>query len=139
MSFATLADVIEQVVTVIRAVDGIRFVPDTPPDQIAAWPVVRVYPSQGYVDSKDFGIGFNFHDIACEVLVPHKDLARDMAVLIPFIDSVPKALSTDPTLNSIYGQKLRISYTICEGKIGEVETIGYRFIIEKIKLDPYGK
>lgn len=134
-----MVDVIASITTIVRAVTGVRTAPGLPPDQISMYPAVVVYPAKGSTESKDYGLGPVFHDVVCEVFVPRVDLARDMEKLLPFVDGIPKGISTDTTLNAVYGATSRISYVLFHETYGATDVIGYRFLIEKIKLDPYGK
>jgi hypothetical protein len=135
MSINTLAEFIAQVEVTVRTVAGIRTVHDFPPDQLNTWPAVVAYAAKGYGDAKDFGLGFCYHDVACEVHIPQKDLARDTAKLLPFVTSMPEALKADPLLNAFYGAMNKISYSLFNEEYAGIQTIGYRFIIEKVKLD----
>ncbi len=130
----TLADFIQRVEAVVRGVEGIHVVHDYPPDQLNAWPAVVAYAARGYQETRDYGLGPSFHDVAVEVHIPRKDLARDMATLLPLITTIPAALADDLELNPFYGAMARISYTLFQENYGGVETRGYRFVIEKVKL-----
>ena len=130
---------IEAVQTVVRAVTGIKSAPDNVPGMLAVYPVAITYYTGGRYDTGPFGIAQSYHDIACEVLVPLKDLPRDIETLAPFIESVPEALTNDPWLNDLCETFDRVRYEFMRSEYAGMPVIGYRFLIENIKLFPYGK
>lgn len=139
MTVATIGDVVARIVTVVKAVSGIRTAPDYPPDQIAAFPAVLVYPSTGTINTGDFGIADGLHDVAVEIRMPDKDLPHAMEVLIPFLTSIPVALTADPWMNQQCEAFPRITYSLFYSTYDTTQTVGFRFIVEKIRILPTGK
>ena len=130
---------IEAVQAVVRNVPGIRKVPESIPDQLAAWPAAVIYYQTGGYETGDHGISDAAHNIAVDVMMPRKDLASAMRVLTPFIKSVPAQLMQDPTFGDLCEPPARIDYELFTVTYAETEAIGYRFVMQKVKTFPYGK
>jgi hypothetical protein len=131
---------IEAVQTVVRAVVGIKFAPDNLPGKLPTYPAVITYYAGGHYDTGPFGIAQSLHNIACDVVINKADMGRDMETLVKFIESIPAALTNDPWFGGLCETFSGVRYEfIPSGNWAGVEIIGYRFIIENIKLYPYGK
>lgn len=138
MSQVELADVISAIQDVVGKVTGIRYAPDSVPGTLAQFPASIVYPRNGYYNTGRAGIAEGYINIVVEIHVPLKDLARDVASLLPYWKSIPEALEADPTLNQRVEFGEKISWTFGQMSYNDVPTIGWRFVMENLKVYPYG-
>jgi hypothetical protein len=133
-----LADILAAVQAVVGSVTGIRYAPDSIPGDISQYPASIVYPKSGRYITGKVGISVSYHNIVVEIHIPLKDLARDVTSLLPYCKSVPEALTADPTLSKHIENSEQISYTFGQMEYNGAATIGWRFVIENIKIYPYG-
>jgi hypothetical protein len=134
-------DVLQAIVSVVRGVTGIKGVPDYPPDQIPerAFPFAVAYPGNG---THTFGVpGEKLYlgEFIVEVHVARKNLPAAVQGVIDYGDSVPAALMDD----IVSGNTLRaagldtfggIQQTFGELDWGDMQTLGYRFIVTDAKI-----
>lgn len=128
----SLQDAITQLQTIIGELDGIRQAPTTAPDKITQFPFAVAYPGGGSFDLRSSGWYKGLHTIILEVHIARKDLPRDIATAMPFIELIPAALDANPTLNGAVDTIVSpITYQFQElGWEGDVLTLGFRFNIQ---------
>lgn len=129
---STLQQAIANLQTIIGAIPGIRQAPDTAPEKITQFPFAVAYPESGSIDLRSGGWYKGLHTIVLELHVARKDLPRDIATAMPFIESIPAALDANPTLNgSVDTIVSPVNYQFQElGWEGDVITLGFRFNIQ---------
>lgn len=149
---ATVTEVITAIQTRLTGLSGIVLMPAYPPEDLALiqLPAILSYPQSGA-----WGPGAatpppgviartENHTINVDVHVHRFDLALNVAALMPFADSVPLRLMTgfredrfDSTVFSMGpadGQPIR--YELLELKWGGLETLGWRFSIDVVLMNP---
>jgi hypothetical protein len=133
--------ILQAIVSVVRSVSGINGVPDYPPDQIPerAFPFAVVYPGNG---THAFGVpGEKLYlgEFVIEVHVARKNLPAAVQGVIDYGDAVPAALMDD----IVNGNILRtagldtfgsVQQTFGELDWGDMQTLGYRFILTDAKI-----
>ncbi len=137
---ATLDDAIGEIQADIRALDGIRAAPDYAPEQMNAFPFSVVYPGSGEFTSDVPGGMKGLHSITIELHVARKDLPRDIAKAMPFVQSIPNALlkAVATQGGDRFGGTIdtfgRITYEFGPLDWGATQTIGWRFRMEGVKI-----
>lgn len=136
----TVTTALTAIAGVVAGVSGIRSAPANPTEQASAEPYAAVYVSNGNVTAGVMGSKFSLFTISVDVLKARKDLPRDLAVITPFLDTVPAAL-----LGQISGSGGLFSNTIItfasiqidflpSVKYADIEMIGYRFAMMGVKF-----
>ena len=134
-----LETAIEEIVKVLKSVDGLRQVPINPPETMNVETFAVVYPLSGSIDIGPVGTRKSLHVIAIDVLTVRIDLARDIARMKPFIDTVANALmkevSTggDMFTNSVETFS-KLSYSWIATDYAGVSVVGYHFMMEDTKI-----
>ena|SRR5258706_10132232 len=95
-----LDNVITQIVTILREVNGIDSVPLNPPNIVSYPTFGLVYPSSGNIVATPTGTRRSLHNIAIDVLTKELDIARSIGRLRPLIDSVPIPLIAQVSYDS---------------------------------------
>ena len=135
----TTSAALAAVVTVVSGVSGIRRAPSNPTETANAFPFAICYIQDGQADASPMGTRKHLFSIAVEVYTARKDLARDFAVIAPFVDTVPAALLAEVsaggdqfsgTLATFEG----VSYELIERNYAGVDVIGYKFVMNNVKI-----
>jgi len=87
-----LKDAIAEIVDELQEIDGIRHVPDEPPESNDAFPFAVVYPGAGRYKILAATNVLGLHNIIIELHVARKDLARDYTTVMKIIDEIPKKI-----------------------------------------------
>jgi hypothetical protein len=131
--------VVEAVADKLGGLTGIKGCPDSPPDQINMYPFIVIYAATGDITggslSNNTGIMKGLHNIAIELHIARKNLAYDILTAMQYSDSIPNALWKDPTLNGTASTFGNISYTFSAMNWGGIDTVGFRFIMEEVKVE----
>ena len=135
---AVLETVIAQVQTYVGTLAGIRKAPAQPPDQMNAFPFAITYPSSGRWEMTPAGSKTGLHNIAIEIHIMRKDLPRDFDKALDYSDLLPNLLflklKDDNKWNFTIDTFAAISYTFGPLGYGGFETLGFRFIVENVKV-----
>ena len=101
MAITTLEAAILKVVDIVKAVDGVKAAPDYLPDSVYQYPMAICRPGAGTWEyGPGYGNKLGLHTIIVELMVPYKDMARDIQKLCDFLDTIPNAIMADPTLGA---------------------------------------
>jgi hypothetical protein len=137
---ATLQDAIDEIQARIALLDGIRIAPSFAPDQIGAFPAAIAFPRRGTWTLNDATWKTGLHTIVLEVHIARHDMARDIQAAMAYSDTVPNAIMQG-LIGNIYTAITAfgpISYEFGPMAWGMgndiLNTIGWRFFIENIKL-----
>ena len=135
---------INEIAKVLRTVTALKNVQEYPPEQMNYDLYAVVYPNNGSIDISPTGTRETLHNINIDVLRQRTDLARDMMVLYPLIDSIPNALMLEVSYNSSgtpgsqFNDSIEtfgnLSYSLIQSDYGGTPVIGYRFIMEETKI-----
>jgi hypothetical protein len=139
MAVYTVQDVVQAIQDVVGAVTGIRAAPDYPPDSLGNLPAAITYAREGFINTGPFGIAESLHNIVIEIHFQNSDLPKAVKTAMPYVDSIPAALTANPWLANTCETFSRISYAFGAMEWGGIQTTGIRFVIEGIKLFPTGK
>ena len=131
---------LDAVVSVVSAVSGIRQAPVNPTEGANVYPFAMSYVMNGRLVNGAMGTRKHLVNIAVELLTARKDLARDMALISPYIDSISSALLAEVsdsgdrfsgTISAFEG----IDYELLQNfQYASVEMIGYRFTMTNVKI-----
>ena len=125
----TLEDAAKRIQYHAGTLDGVRQAPSYPPDGAPAGPFAVAAPMRGeWGRQADWKKGL--HTIVCLILVPLKDTARDVQVLLPYGESFPDAIWGDPTLNSTVDSVNALRWTFGQHDYAGLPHLGWRFEID---------
>jgi hypothetical protein len=133
MPVATIKDVVTTLQTAVGAVSGIKSAPSYPPEQAADFPFVVTYPDKVFARDHapdQFGAWW---DVNVEFHLARKDLPsevqKSLELAEPLFNAVLKTLRDNfvPFDDGIDGGFTEMVW-------GDVQTIGYRLTIKRIKI-----
>ena len=127
---ATIDDAVQAVVDIIDAVSGVREAPDYPGDSVPAPLTCYVYSPEAVWSWAEFGEVRPVGSIRAHLFYPHIDLARAIKALMPFADSIPKAILAKPTLS---GKVIGFEGVRCRLEPTEWAGLGYAQIVFTIE------
>lgn len=130
----TLQSAIAGAQTIVGAISGIRSAPAYPPEELSVFPFAVAYSGGGTWEFGPAGDKKGLHNIIVELHVQRKDLARDVTAAMAYSDSIPNALMLDTTLGGNASTFGRITYVFGPLGYGGIDTIGFRFTIEAVKI-----
>jgi len=129
-----------QIATVVRGVTGIKAAPTNPNETQNEFPFAVTYVSSGNVSGGAIGTTKSLNNIAVDVLTNRMDLQNDLAILIPFLDTVPAALNAEiegngDRFSNTISTFDRITYQLLpQVDYAGAQMIGYRFVMENVKI-----
>lgn len=139
-----LESAVNQIVTVLSGVSGLKEVPVNPPEGISLDTYAVVYPQSGVVNVGPTGSRKTLHVIAVDVLTRRTDLARDFAIVKPLIDTVSDALlrqvsyDSDGNAGGLFNNTIQtfssLSYSWITSDYGGVPVVGYHFLMNDVKI-----
>jgi hypothetical protein len=129
-----LQDAIAQVQALAGAVDGIRAAPEYLPEALNIFPFLVCYAGNGSYEYGPSGVMKGLHSIILELHVARVNLPLDVKNAMHYSDSIPLAIMADPTLGGTVSTIGRISYTFGGMQYGTQLTLGFKFVIENVKL-----
>lgn len=112
----------------VDALSGVRTVTNMP-ESVELYPSCVTYPLRGNwsQDTLAHPLDVARHTLAVEVGVKRSDLPRDMAVLLPFIESVRGALADDQTLSGEVLVVEGLTYQVGGPGLMQFYELGLRF------------
>ena len=133
-----LKDAINDIVIELQTIEGIRRVPDEPPENNKQFPFAVVYPLTGLYTQGPAQLMKGLHNVNIELHVVRKaDLAREFNQVMDLIDTIPWELMKK--LNDAEYDNLatigQIEYTFGPLEWAEVPTIGVTFTITDVKVE----
>ena len=128
----TLAGLLGHVQDAVAALTGVKFAPEYPPENASDFPFVVVYPDvfEAWVNTPD---DYRMlYDVRVELHIARKDLPSDVATLLPYAESGPKAIIGALVDNAYAFERLDGSFGALAWQ--EQTTIGYVWIIRRVKI-----
>lgn len=124
------------IVVILKAALGttVAQIPVDPPDTVNVAMFIVTYPLSGVFDNGVIGTKKGLHNISVDLLRQRSDLARDIAAIRPFVDTIPTALLADPTLGSTVQTFESVRYELIMPDYAGVPTIGYKFTVSNAKI-----
>ena len=136
MTASALQLCVEAVVDKVSVVPGIKQAPDYPPEKLVAYPFIAVFSWGGNWEWGAMGsLRRGLHNIAVEVHINRKILPLDVEKAMIYSDSIPNAIFSDPTLGGTCSTFEGITYEFGDMGWANVDTLGFRFIINNIKIE----
>jgi hypothetical protein len=132
---SNIQDAITQAITT-ATVTGIKYAPAYPPENISDYFPFLV----GYTEGGEWSaITSNFKQVLCNIVLElhigrKGDLPHEVEKAMSYADSIPEALIADQTLNGKVSHFERIIYSFGVLNYGETDTIGFKFILEGVKI-----
>lgn len=136
----TISTALTAISAVVAGVSGIKRAPDNPMENINEYPFALTYVMDGFLNIGPIGTKKSLINIAIDLLTPRRDISLDMAILTPYLDSIPTALVSEVSVGgdvfsgtiSTY-ENLRLEFLPFYDYAG-APMIGYRFTLENVKL-----
>jgi len=125
---------IAAVQALILTLPGIKQAPAYAPEQISEFPFSVAYPGSG---TWEFGAGGSMKgllSIVIEIHVARLNLPDDISNAMVYADIVPKILLQNPTLSGTVSTFGTIDHEFAPLGYGSSETIGFRWVIQNIKI-----
>lgn len=140
---ATLEEVCTQVATYLSTLSGIRAAPAKPPEKLDPLPMAVTYAREGVWEFGAAGVKRGLHVIVVDIHVARKDLPKDVDAAMNFSDSVPNLLmlknQNDRTASGGWNGTIstfeRITYFFGPMKWADLDTLGFRFRVEGVKVE----
>ncbi len=133
-----LQEAINGIQDAVGALDGVRKAPDYPPEQLNQFPFAVCWAAEGTFEYSTPGVRKGLHVIELALHVARNgDLPREVALAMPYIETVPDALMADPTLGGTVATIVGpITYEFGPLGYGEKEqnTLGFLFRI-RVKIE----
>ena len=89
----TIKDAIQEMVDELKNVNGLRNVPDAPPEKNSQFPFATLIPVSGKFEMAG-GFVTSWHDVEIHLHVQRKDLARAYDDIMPLLSDIPKQIMT---------------------------------------------
>lgn len=129
-----------QIMAVVANISGIKQAPTNPGETMNDYPFAVGYLANGNLGAGAVGTRKSLYNIVIDLLTRRINLPDDLALLDPFIDAIPAAL-----IAKVSGDGNRFESTISTFdeitihfipmvKYAEVECIGYRFVLNNVKI-----
>src|SRR5678815_191969 len=139
MTTQALDNAINEIVTVLRAVDGLQSVPFNPTEQMSYSTFGIVYPFSGTFNIGPIGTRKGLHSIAVDILTKRTDIAKNFQTLRPLIDLVSYAILYQMSDGSrIFNQSIdtfnELTYQWTSSDYGGVPIVGYHFLMTDVKI-----
>lgn len=133
---ADVKDAIQEIIDELKNLDGIRRIPDAPPENNNQFPFVVVYPISGSFTKPSSGWLIGLHDINIELHIKRKDLPRDFDEAMDLFQDLPKQLMSGQE-NGRFSNGFTwqaITYLFGPLEWAGVETIGFTFTLNGAKV-----
>jgi len=135
MTLPSLVAICAAVQDVVGAVTGIRFAPDTPPEENAISGVSGYcYPGTGSFTEITTGRASGLHTLHLAILTPRRNLRTDYARIVALGDTVPRALLSAGTLAGAVIQTNSLRYTFGELQWGGGAEFGWLFEVDVLAI-----
>ncbi len=132
----TIIQVIADIQTTVDALTNVRSAPSYPPNMLLSGLSAETYPAGGTITANGAGWMQELHTVNIDLVMPAKDLARDLAILWPFLRNIPDGIMDDPSFggNASTFDSIQYQYIVFED--AGIQYRGYRFTITGIKIQP---
>ncbi len=117
-------------------VTGVRYAPAYPPENIGDYfPCLVGYTTGGTWSTVTSGFNQCLFNIVLELHIARQgDLPHEVEKAMGYSDSIPAALLADQTLHDTVSHFESVSYTFGVLDYGETKTLGFKFILEGVKI-----
>jgi hypothetical protein len=136
----TIASALTAIAATVAGVSGVKRAPDNPAENINEYPFALIYVMDGNINIGPVGTKKSLLSISIDLLTVRRDISLDMAILTPYLDSIPLALVGEVSIGgdlfsgtiNTFGN-LKLEFLPFYPYAG-AEMIGYRFVMEDVKL-----
>lgn len=136
----TIAAALTAISATVAGVSGIKSAPANPQENINEYPFALTYVMDGTINIGPVGTRKSLLNISIDLLTVRRDIRLDMAILTPYLDSIPNALSAEISYSGdVFSgtistfEKLTLEFLPFYDYAG-AQMIGYRFIMENVKI-----
>lgn len=132
MAYSTIKQVVDGLQVKMATVSGITSAPAYPPEQAADFPFVIGYPGK-FKATPEAGPSFKpLWALIVEFHLARKDLPADVKKALEMSETLINAMMDDLMANQVAFKGIEGDFA--EMVWGDVQTIGYRFVINEVKL-----
>lgn len=128
-----MSNLVDAILAIQDEIEGlVKRAPNYPTDSVNEFPVCFTYPSEGEFVVDSFNGLEERHVVITQVLWSHTDTARNMEALLPYLETIKRALwpthmfATDYELQSSRYRRVTVTW-------GETNCIGWEFTLTLIK------
>lgn len=129
-----------QIALVVSGVSGIQQAFTYPRDEQNIFPFAAIYVATGNIGVGPIGTRKSLTNINIDVIKNRLDLGADLAILAPFLDTVPTALiaqisGTGARFNATISTFTQVNYVFVPVlEYSTVPCIAYRFVMQDVKI-----
>lgn len=136
MAFTTLQEAIEALQAAAGAVEGVKFAPDYPPEQMSDFPFVVTYPVNVKLHQGPTEMITYLYDIRIELHITRVWLENDIYTALPYAESIPNAIYTCLNDNATAQGDVNGSFGALGWGEGDtaVPTIGFQWTFSQVKI-----
>ena len=136
-----LAGFTDEVLEVLRGLDGLNYVPDNPDINPGVFPYVTVYSSERSSKVAPSTVQTDLNNVTIALVVPLDDLAKAVAFMLPYREQIPLALHkwfyVDSDGGSAHAQHIGTDITVIMGPIEwpqGLQMFGYLITLNDVKI-----
>lgn len=133
MTLSTIKAVVDAIQDKMATITGIKSAPDYPTEQVSDFPFVTTYPGKldnAHTNSPDqFNATWN---VNVEFHLARKNLPSEVQTALEFSETMLNALFKCLKDGNVAHGGVEGDFT--EMAWGDVQTIGYRFVVKKVKV-----
>lgn len=129
-----------QIAAVVAGVTGIHQAPTNPNETQNDYPFCAIYLASGNLGAGPIGTRKSLYNVVIDLLTRRINLPDDLALLDPFIDSIPAALiaevsATGDKFSNTISTFDEITMTFIPSvDYAGVQMIGYHFVLNNVKI-----
>lgn len=133
---ATLEGFIDELIGVVRAASGIRYVPDDPPSALATGPAAVVWLTEGRSVMAPPGVVTYHHGVRVGLLTAMQNIAVANQVILPRIETVIEAIWENLSSGGFTqcANIERVTFTYGPVQWGDVWYFGAVIDLEEVKI-----
>jgi hypothetical protein len=132
MPLTTIDSVCTTLQTALGGITGIKSAPSYPTEQAPDFPFVVAYPGGGKSAVEPAGSFTALHAVLVEFHVARKNLPSDVATSLGLFEALLEMLHQTLGDNAVAHKEVKWEFS--EMVWGDVQTLGYRFTIDDVKI-----
>ena len=131
-----LIDALQEIVDELHNVDGLRSVPDAPPESNDRFPFAMVYAESGEYVKEGHGWSLQLVNVEIQAHVARTDLARDYLELMTIVDKIPRQLESglqNERFSAVETWDGPIGFTFGNSSWGGIKTLAITYTL-RVKI-----
>jgi len=121
---------------ILTAVTSIKSAPEYPSDLRLAQPTVISYADNIKFRCESIGVNHTFFNLKVDVMIPRGDISQSLKFLAGIPKQIADIFRADPTIGG-HAQSYAgdITADFASGLVNGVDCVGYKIIVNQIKLN----